>query len=83
MGFLLALGVEITRAIKNRKRDPDYDHVYNTTLYREDKEDFLFRIDYFLRLKNKLSAEEFIEMYLETHNKDEEISRRIELLNNL
>ncbi|WP_340866711.1 hypothetical protein [Polaribacter atrinae] len=79
----MSLGVEIVRAIKNRKRDPDYEEVMNTTLKVYNKEDVLFRIDYFLRLEKKSSAERYINLYIEHHSKDEEISKRVITLNNM
>lgn len=83
MGLLTVIGVEIVRAIKNRKKDPELEYVQNTTLQLNDKEDFLYKIDILLKHKDKEGGGEFIDLYIEHNGTDEEIKKRVSTLNML
>lgn len=77
MGILTALGVEIVRAIKNRKKDPQLEYIQSKTLDVHNIKEFLYVIDYYIKIKDKEAVQEWIEIYLEHNKKDEGILKRI------
>jgi hypothetical protein len=87
MGFLLALGVQIVRAIKEKKIEkkmsPEAKYMRDNPLNEKDKENFLTHIDYCLKTEYKSSVEILIDVYISHHSKDEDIIKRIDLMNKM
>lgn len=83
MGLLTVLGVELFRAIKNRNKDPELEYFKNKTLDINNKKEVLQFIDCLIRLKDKEGTKEQIGLYIKYNKEDDDIIKRIELLNKM
>lgn len=87
MGFLITLGVEIARAIKGKnaekKKSPERKYIDENPYNINDKENVLKHIDYNMHPDYENAVYFMIQEYIQHYSRDEEIIKRIDLMNKL
>lgn len=85
---MLVLAIEIARALKKKKEDrtmsPEQIFVRDNPINEKNKENYLAHIDIFLKNgERKWVIKECINEYISFHSKDNEILKRIDLMNEM